>query len=134
MAEAESAGVLDIDNPLQQPLTDSGGISLRDSDGSGYDSYNYTALSRQHSTSRQRQLSASLVSADGGVCEPPGTRPSEKRLVGGDIPWGAMLSHPVVWTLFVQGWVFVSSFACSRVYLSLVNAHNFSLCPSLWLL
>lgn len=109
-----------LHEPLLVNCTEDGGVTERMSCGSHQSGY------RQNYSVEHRRLSSSLVSVDGGVCEAPGTRPSNKPLLDGDIPWWPMLSHKVVWTLFVQGWVFVSTtmhcctgFCCCHLIISI---------------
>lgn len=56
-----------------------------------------------------------MVSVDGGVGEAEGTRANDDKILSEDIPWATIVSSPVVLTLFVQGWVYVSIVAVMLV-------------------
>jgi len=99
---------------LHKPLTADGdeGISLHRplDDSSAEDGRR--SRSRQDSSVKQRQLSTSMVSVDGGVGEAEGTRANDQAVLSDEVPWRVILTHPVVLTLFFQGWVYVSEVVC----------------------
>ena len=93
---------------LHKPLTADGdeGISLHRplDDSSAEDGRR--SRSRQDSSVKQRQLSTSMVSVDGGVGEAEGTRANDQAVLSDEVPWRALLTHPVALTLYVQGWAY----------------------------